>query len=171
MPSELMKSKFVVRRRRSPLPFFHDFFPFSLTWDPVRAHISKRYSSLKSLFHFSKLHLNFLLHGQKHCFAFWNVRLSFFTQKLFASTGIYAQTLLCFFLFFFLEILTKKAVVNMGPYRGGGIFKKLPPPPNRSSFFFSNSFWIFFLMVFTKALFLDFWNFPNLNVNECLHFP
>ncbi len=36
------------------------FFSFSLTWDPLVAKISKRYSSLKSLLNLFKLILNFL---------------------------------------------------------------------------------------------------------------
>ncbi len=37
---------------------FHDFFSFSLTWEPMGAKIAKRYSYHKSLLNFLKLLLN-----------------------------------------------------------------------------------------------------------------
>ena len=42
---------------------FYEYFSFSLTWDPMEAKISKRYSSLKSLWNLVKLFLNFLVSG------------------------------------------------------------------------------------------------------------
>ncbi len=40
---------------------FYEYFSFSLTWDPMGAKISKRYSYLKELLNLFKLFLKFLL--------------------------------------------------------------------------------------------------------------
>ncbi len=45
------------------LLIFHNIFLFSLSWDPMEAKTSKRYSSLKSRLNLFKLSLNFLLSG------------------------------------------------------------------------------------------------------------
>ncbi len=42
---------------------FYEYFSFSLTWDPMGAKISKRYSSYKSQPKAFKLFLNFLPNG------------------------------------------------------------------------------------------------------------
>ncbi len=42
---------------------FYEYFSFSLTWDPMGAKISKRYSSYKSQPKTFKLFLNFLPSG------------------------------------------------------------------------------------------------------------
>ncbi len=53
---------------------FQEFCSFSLTWDPMGAKTSKRYSSLKSLLNPFKLFLNFLLSGpdKSTVLDFWN---------------------------------------------------------------------------------------------------
>ena len=60
--------------------FFTIFFSFSLTWDPMGANTSKRYSSLKSLLNPFKLDLKFLLCGphKTTVLDFWNFEVLIF---------------------------------------------------------------------------------------------
>ena len=61
-PYAQMFFEFLNKNVLNVFQFFMIFFPFLLTWDPMGGKVFKRYSSLKSLLHFTKL-LNFLLIG------------------------------------------------------------------------------------------------------------
>ncbi len=71
---------------------FYEYFSFSLTWDPVGAKTSKRYSSLRPRLNPFKLFLNFWMVLTKVLFWFFEI-LSFWSFTI-------------FFVF-----------INMGPYR------------------------------------------------------
>ncbi len=58
-----------------------EYFSFSVTWDPMGAKTSKRYSSLKSLLNPFKLFPNFLLIGpDKVVLDFWNLDFLIFQE-------------------------------------------------------------------------------------------
>ncbi len=73
---------------------FQDFFSFSLTWDPIGAQTSKRYSSLKSLLNHFNLFLNFLLSGshKSTVLDFWNFEFLIFKNFFNFTIVPYGET-------------------------------------------------------------------------------
>ncbi len=72
---------FIFEKKRHFL-IFYEYFSFSLTWDPMGAKPSKRYSSLKKLLNLFKLLLNFLLSGahKSTVLDFWNFEFRIFHE-------------------------------------------------------------------------------------------
>ena len=122
----------LLKNKRAFSNFSGFFVLFSLTWDPMWAKTSKRYSSLKSLLNIFTLFLKLLLSGphKSTVFGFW----------------VYE-----FARFFFPFSLTWDP---MGAKTYGN--KTLLLPQITFDFFFSNFSWIFFSVVPTKVLFLIF---------------
>ncbi len=145
--------------------FIYEYFSFLLTWDPMGAKISKRYSSYKSQPKVFKLFLNFLPNGpHKTSFGIFEILSSDFYQFFFE---------ICFWDFWNLniEILTNFILyVNMRP-SGSENYKPLlllqgafkwfwnlswiPPPSNGShkttfGIFEILSFSFFFRSFFSK---------------------
>ena len=94
---------------------FNDFFPFSLTWDPMGAKISKCYSSYKLQPNVLKLLLHFFNGPQKTTFGnFWNWNVNEFitvldySQAEGYSCGLMASHNFC--CFFFDKIFSKNSL-------------------------------------------------------------
>ncbi len=74
---------FFIFEKKIFFTFYEYFsFSFSLTWDPMGAKTSKRYSSLKSLLNPFKLFLKFLLSGphKSTLLGFWNFEFLIFQE-------------------------------------------------------------------------------------------
>ncbi len=73
---------------------FNQLYSFSLTWDPMGAKISKRYSSLKSVLNHFKLFLNFLLSGphKSAILNFWNFEFPVFNDFFNFTIVPYGET-------------------------------------------------------------------------------
>ena len=77
-PHKTLKTTFGVFENWS----FNIFFSFSLTWEPMGAKTSKRYSSIKSLLNPFEPFLNFLLSGSHKgtVLDFWNFEIPIFNE-------------------------------------------------------------------------------------------
>ncbi len=73
---------------------FQKFCSFSLTWDPMGAKTSKRYSSLKSLSNLFNLFRNFLLSccHKGTVLDFWNFKFPIFNKFLNFTIALYGET-------------------------------------------------------------------------------
>ncbi len=87
LPLGHMPRLFFIFEKKNCLNFY-EYFSFSLTWDPMGAKTSKRYSSFKSLLNPFNLFLNFLLSGpdKSTVLDFWN--FEFLTFQEFCSFSL-----------------------------------------------------------------------------------
>ena len=125
---------------------FHDFFLFSLTWDPMEVKTSIRYSSLISLLNFSLTSPEFSSPwpSQKYCFGFLEVLSWRFFTILFTF-------------------------INMGPYGSKNFKTLLLPQINFSWIFISvvlTNLFLYFFFIFLIFDFFRLYNFSQIFVGE-----